>query len=148
VRAGDNAAYAPMPCAVFRVDDALDWLDRAEQAREVAGQLTDPGAKQAVLHLAESFERLARTAADRTGLTYPHWEQLQITPAGARASPIRERGRRRRFVSSCGSGEVWEPRPKRKFIDLLYMKEQPLRLRAALLALMLDHGCTGQKATL
>jgi hypothetical protein len=47
------------------VDDALDWRDRAEQAREVAGQLTDPGAKQAVLQLAESFERLARTAEDR-----------------------------------------------------------------------------------
>jgi len=47
------------------VDEALDWLDRAEQAREVAGQLTDPGAKQAVLQLAESFDRLARSAADR-----------------------------------------------------------------------------------
>ena len=47
------------------LDDALDWLDRAEQAREVAGQLTDPGAKQAVLQLAESFGRLATTAADR-----------------------------------------------------------------------------------
>jgi hypothetical protein len=52
------------------VDDALDWLDRAEQAREVAGQLTDPGAKQAVLQLAESFERLARTAADRARAQY------------------------------------------------------------------------------
>ena len=47
------------------VDDAWEWLDRAEQAREVAGLLSDPGAKQAVLQLAESFERLARTAADR-----------------------------------------------------------------------------------
>ena len=25
-------------------NEALEWLDRAEQAREVAGQLTDPGA--------------------------------------------------------------------------------------------------------
>jgi len=46
------------------IDDAWEWLDRAEQAREVAGQLSDPGAKQAVLHLAESFERLARAAAN------------------------------------------------------------------------------------
>jgi hypothetical protein len=45
-------------------DEALEWLDRAEQAREVAGQLTDPGAKQAVLQLAESFDRLARAAAN------------------------------------------------------------------------------------
>ena len=46
------------------VDEAFEWLDRAEQAREVPGQLADPGAKQAVLHLAESFERLARAAAN------------------------------------------------------------------------------------
>jgi hypothetical protein len=42
----------------------LEWLDRAEQAREVAGQLTDPDAKQAVLGLADSFDRLARAAAN------------------------------------------------------------------------------------
>jgi hypothetical protein len=47
------------------VDDAFDWLDRAEQVREAAEQLTDPGPKQAVLQRAESFGRLARTAADR-----------------------------------------------------------------------------------
>ena len=45
------------------LNDALEWLGRAEQAREVAGQLHDPGAKKAVLHLAESYERLARAAA-------------------------------------------------------------------------------------
>ena len=31
-------------------NEALEWLDRPEQAREVAGQLTDPGAEQAVLY--------------------------------------------------------------------------------------------------
>jgi len=45
------------------LNEALEWLDRAEQAREVAGQLNDPGARKAVLELAESFERLARAAA-------------------------------------------------------------------------------------
>ena len=45
------------------LNEALEWLDRAEQAREVAGQSTDPGAKRAVLELAESFDRLARAAA-------------------------------------------------------------------------------------
>ena len=48
-------------------NEALEWRDRADQAREVAGQLTDPGAKRAVLQLAESFERLARAAAARAG---------------------------------------------------------------------------------
>jgi hypothetical protein len=45
------------------LNEALEWLDRAEQAREVAAQLADPGAKQAVLALADSFDRLARAAA-------------------------------------------------------------------------------------
>ena len=43
--------------------EAFEWLSRAEDAREVAGQLTDPGASKAVLELAQSFNRLARTAA-------------------------------------------------------------------------------------
>ena len=48
------------------LNEALEWLDRAEQAREVAGQLTDPGARKAVLELSESFDRLARAAAAPT----------------------------------------------------------------------------------
>jgi hypothetical protein len=48
------------------LNEALDWLDRAEQARGVAGQLTDPAARRAVLELAESFDRLARAAAAPT----------------------------------------------------------------------------------
>ena len=43
--------------------EALEWLNRAEDAREIAGQLTDPGARKAVLELAESLDRLARAAA-------------------------------------------------------------------------------------
>ena len=44
------------------LNDAFEWLDRAEQAREVAGQLTDSSTRQAGLELAESFDRLARAA--------------------------------------------------------------------------------------
>ena len=47
-------------------NEALEWLDRAEQAREVAGQLTDPGARKAVLQVAGVFDRLARAAIART----------------------------------------------------------------------------------
>ena len=45
------------------LNEAVEWLDRAEQAREGAGQLTDPSARKAVLELAESFDRLAQAAA-------------------------------------------------------------------------------------
>jgi hypothetical protein len=48
------------------LNEALERLDRAEQAREVAGQLTYPGARKAVLQLAEEFDRLARVAAAPT----------------------------------------------------------------------------------
>lgn len=50
------------------VRDAFEWLDRAKRPREVAGQLTDPGAQKAVIELAESFERLARAAVNPTVL--------------------------------------------------------------------------------
>jgi len=43
--------------------EALEWRNRAGEAREVAGQLTDPGARKADLELAQSFDRLARAAA-------------------------------------------------------------------------------------
>jgi hypothetical protein len=46
------------------LNEALEWLDRAEQAREVAGQLTDPDARKAVLELANSFDWAARAAAN------------------------------------------------------------------------------------
>ena len=47
-------------------NEALEWLDRAEQAREVAGLLTDPDARKAVLQVADTFDRLARAAAAST----------------------------------------------------------------------------------
>src|SRR2546421_2863819 len=47
-------------------NEAPEWQDRAEQAREMAGQLTDPGARKAVLQLADVFDRLARAAVART----------------------------------------------------------------------------------
>jgi hypothetical protein len=42
-------------------NEALEWLNRAEQARQLA-QLTDPGTRKAVLELAEHYEGLARAA--------------------------------------------------------------------------------------
>jgi hypothetical protein len=47
----------------LNLNETLEWLDRAEQAREVAWQLTDPGARRAVLQLAQSYEQLARAGA-------------------------------------------------------------------------------------
>jgi len=57
------------------LNEAFEWLDRAEQAREVAGQLTDPSARKAVLELAESFDRLARAAATPAVLRRRGWRR-------------------------------------------------------------------------
>ena len=45
------------------LNEAFEWLDRAVHARQVAGQLTDPSAREPVSELAESFDRLDRAAA-------------------------------------------------------------------------------------
>jgi len=45
------------------IDETWEWLDGAEQAREVAGLLADQGASKP-LQLAESYERPARAARD------------------------------------------------------------------------------------
>jgi hypothetical protein len=59
--AGETTEGGPKMPSIL--NEAFEWLDRAEQAREVAGQLTDPGARKAVFELAQSFDRLARAAA-------------------------------------------------------------------------------------
>jgi hypothetical protein len=60
-RPGETMEGGPKMPSIL--NEAWEWLDRAEQAREVAGRLTDPGAGKAVLELAQSFDRLARAAA-------------------------------------------------------------------------------------
>ena len=65
-------------------NEALEWLDRAEQAREVAGQLTDPGAKKAVFQIANTFDRLARAAVARTAARKRELVTKSEARAGAR----------------------------------------------------------------
>ena len=50
------------------LDEAWEWLDRAKQAREVAGLMGDPASRDAVMRLAESYERLAQAAVNPTVL--------------------------------------------------------------------------------
>jgi hypothetical protein len=77
------------------LDEALEWFNRSEQAREVAGQLTDPEARKAVLNLADSFDRLGRAAVGRC-------------PAAGESTlnPLRTQGRSRGYSASIS------PQPK------------------------------------
>jgi hypothetical protein len=42
------------------------WLDRAEEARAVAGQMTDPEMKRTMLEIVASYERLAHLSEARS----------------------------------------------------------------------------------
>jgi hypothetical protein len=71
-------------------NEALEWLNRAEQARQLA-QLTDPGTRKAVLELAEHYEGLARaatvSAAQEKGAGDRRpGENLMISPARVAAA--------------------------------------------------------------
>ena len=81
-----------------RLHEALDWLYRAEQAREVAGQLTDPGARRAVLELADIFDGLARAAASRAVL-----RRRELAKQSPRGNP-----RFRRWVAGSKGGDRWQ----------------------------------------
>jgi hypothetical protein len=49
------------------VDDATDWHKRAQEARELAKQLSDPAARRVVLGLADNCDRLAEQVAAQIG---------------------------------------------------------------------------------
>ena len=48
-----------------RIDEATHWRARAEEARELATQLTNPESRRIMLGIAVSFVALAQLAADR-----------------------------------------------------------------------------------
>jgi len=41
------------------------WLDRAEEARAIAGQMNDAEARQVMLGIADGYERMAKLAEER-----------------------------------------------------------------------------------
>ena len=49
------------------IDDAEYWRKRAEEARTISEQMTDAHTKALMLSVAESYERIAKWAAQRTG---------------------------------------------------------------------------------
>jgi hypothetical protein len=51
------------------LDDPKHWLERAEEARSIADQLSDPESRRMMLRIAEDCERLANHARRRTSRT-------------------------------------------------------------------------------
>jgi DNA-binding ferritin-like protein len=52
---------------VSLVDDAEYWRKRAEEARTLAEQMKDTHTKSLMLGIAESYEKIAKWATERTG---------------------------------------------------------------------------------
>jgi DNA-binding ferritin-like protein len=49
------------------IDDAEYWRKRAEEARALAEQMKDPHTQSLMLSIAESYEKIAKYAAERAG---------------------------------------------------------------------------------
>ena len=47
------------------LDEPKHWLERAEEARSIADQLSDPESRRMMLRIAEDYERLANHARRR-----------------------------------------------------------------------------------
>jgi hypothetical protein len=48
------------------LDNPEHWLERAEEARAIAEQLSDPDSRRMMLRIVEDYERLATHASRRT----------------------------------------------------------------------------------
>jgi hypothetical protein len=51
------------------LDDPKHWLERADEARSIADQISDPDSKRMMLRIAEDYERLANHARRRKSRT-------------------------------------------------------------------------------
>ena len=49
------------------IDDAKHWRQRADEARAQAKEMQVDAMREAMLRIAEGYERLARIAEERTG---------------------------------------------------------------------------------
>ena len=61
---GEKGILPPDP---NRINDPKHWRERAEQAFAIAGEMGDPEAREAMLKVAEQYERLAKWAEERLG---------------------------------------------------------------------------------
>jgi predicted Rossmann-fold nucleotide-binding protein len=51
--------------AKIPINDPKHWRERAEEARTVAEEMTDPDSKRKMLRIADDYEELARRAEQR-----------------------------------------------------------------------------------
>jgi hypothetical protein len=57
----------------FVIDDPEHWRSRAEEARSIAEQLSDPESKPTMFRIAADYDRLAEHAELRARTESSHW---------------------------------------------------------------------------
>jgi hypothetical protein len=62
------------------INEPDHWRARAEEARNLANQMNDPESKDAMLRIADDYERLANRAENRAAGRLPNW----MKPKGTR----------------------------------------------------------------
>jgi hypothetical protein len=60
-----SAVDPSFPVDKVPINDPKHWRERAEEARTVADELTDPDSKRRMLRIADDYDELARRAEKR-----------------------------------------------------------------------------------
>src|SRR5262245_60903734 len=94
-RVGSVRIVAKVP-----INDPNHWRERAEEARTVADELTDPDSKRRMLRIADDYEELARSAEKR--LAAPKDNHEWAGTVGGHAPGIA----RARLATGYGTREV------------------------------------------
>ena len=63
--AGLRPAARQLTVSNFILDNPEQWLQRAEEARSIAEELSDPESRRMILRIAEDYERLTTPASRR-----------------------------------------------------------------------------------
>jgi hypothetical protein len=80
------------------LDDPKHWLERAEEARSIADQLSDPDSRRMMLRIAENYERFAVVESGCVAAPPPPRHLPRRTAPIIGRAPIRIGCRQRRSI--------------------------------------------------
>jgi hypothetical protein len=74
------------------INDPKHWRERAEEARTVADELTDPDSKRRMMRVADDYEKLAKRAERRLKQQQQQQQQQPIIQTDAIGTLTNQRG--------------------------------------------------------